>query len=119
MAGFSAVEAEDELVEIGLQIGFAQAVIDAELPGLESSMAASRMRPGRSRDSVANVGIRTLAARRICGIVMSFEKRRIDRIDRHRRTTKIQAEPLPITAVLNSVSFHDINKFERSAAPHV
>ena len=35
MAGVPAVEAESELVEVGLQVLRAQAVVDAERPGLE------------------------------------------------------------------------------------
>ena len=35
MAGAAAVEAEDELVEVGLQVLVAQAVVDAERPCLE------------------------------------------------------------------------------------
>ncbi len=35
MAGVAAVEAESELVEVGLQVLRAQAVVHAERPGLE------------------------------------------------------------------------------------
>ena len=35
MAGAAAVEAEDEFVEIGLEMRAAQAVIDAQIPDLE------------------------------------------------------------------------------------
>jgi len=35
MTGSTAVEAEDELVEVGLQVFVAQPVVDAERPGLE------------------------------------------------------------------------------------
>jgi hypothetical protein len=35
VAGPPAVDAEDELVEIGLEVRAAQAVVDAERPGLE------------------------------------------------------------------------------------
>ena len=45
VSGAAAIEAESELVEIGLQVLFAQPVIDAERPGLE--VGEDAMRPGQ------------------------------------------------------------------------
>ena len=47
MTGSAAVEAEDELVEVGLQVFVAQAMVDAERPGLE--VGEDAVHPGQDK----------------------------------------------------------------------